>query len=445
MSLKIKSRIRLTNSFEPLAARMRPQTLDQFVGQAHLIGPGKPLRQAVERKVLHSMVLWGPPGSGKTTLARIIAKQANANVAALSAVTAGVRDIREVIHQAEQAKVHNQLTVLFVDEVHRFNKNQQDAFLPYIENGTLILIGATTENPSFELNNALLSRTRVYVLKKLTDEEMVKIIDQALIDEKGLGGRCLVLADELKFRLALAAQGDARQALTMLEICADFAIEKQGKEIIEEHVVNDVLLGKVASYDKKGDLFYEQISALHKSIRGSAPDAALYWYCRMLEGGCDPEYIARRLVRTASEDIGNADPRALELTLNAWDVYRRLGSPEGELTLAQAVIYLACAAKSNAVYTAYKAAREDAKKFAALDVPFHLRNAPTKLLTSLGYGKSYRYAHDEPGGYAAGENYFPDNMSARTYYTPVDRGLELQIKDKLARLRELDKLASKKK
>lgn len=433
----------MSSSFEPLAARMRPQNIDDFVGQPHLTGKGKPLRQAIERKVLHSMILWGPPGSGKTTLARLLAKNANAHVESLSAVTSGVKDIREVIHKATDLREHDQLTVLFVDEVHRFNKAQQDAFLPYIENGTIILIGATTENPSFELNNALLSRTRVYVLKRLSEKDILEVINQALHEERGLKDKHLVISEELKNRIVLAADGDARQALTMLEICSDFAIEEGDKEIITEEIVTEVLLGRVRRYDKGGDLFYEQISALHKAVRGSSPDASLYWFARMIDGGCDPEYIARRVLRMASEDIGNADPRALEIALDAWSVYQRLGSPEGELALAQAVIYMASAAKSNAVYMAYKEARKDVLEYGSLDVPIYLRNAPTKLMKKMGYGKEYRYAHDEPEGYAAGENYFPEEMPPKKYYFPVDRGLETKIKEKLAHLKELDKKSKK--
>lgn len=435
----------MSDSFEPLAARMRPNTLDEFIGQSHLMGKEKPLRQAIERHILHSMILWGPPGSGKTTLAKLLAKNANAHVETLSAVTSGVKDIREVITRAQELKSEQLSTVLFVDEVHRFNKVQQDAFLPYIEDGTLILIGATTENPSFELNNALLSRSRIYVLKRLSDEEVLAVINQALAEQRGLADLNIDISEELKSRLVMASDGDARQALTMLEICSDFAIESKGRHIITEEIVTEVLLGRVRRYDKRGDLFYEQISALHKSVRGSAPDASLYWLTRMLDGGCDPEYIARRIVRMAGEDIGNADPRALEIALNAWDAFLRLGSPEGELFLAQAVVYLACAAKSNAVYNAFKTARQDAVEYGSLDVPIYLRNAPTKLMKKMGYGKKYRYAHDEPDGYAAGEVYFPEEMPNKKYYFPVARGLEIQIKDKLERLHQLDVHAKRKK
>jgi len=426
-------------SFEPLAARMRPQTIDEFIGQSHLTGKGKPLRQAIERQVLHSMILWGPPGTGKTTLAKLLAESAHAHIESLSAVTSGVKDIRDVIHKALDWRKDGQLTVLFVDEVHRFNKSQQDAFLPYIENGTIILIGATTENPSFELNNALLSRTRVYVLKKLSNEDVLDVIKSALTQARGLGDRLLEISEDSLHRLVLASEGDARQALTMLEICSDFAVDSDGREVITEEIVNEVLIGRVARYDKRGDLFYEQISALHKSVRGSSPDASLYWFSRMISSGCDPEYLARRILRMASEDIGNADPRGLEIALNAWNTYQRLGSPEGELALAQAVIYLACAPKSNAVYIAYNAALKDALSYGSLDVPLHLRNAPTKLLKKIGYGKQYRYAHDEPEAYAAGEHYFPEEMPQKQYYFPVERGLEIKIKEKLQHFRDLDK------
>lgn len=425
----------------PLATRMRPRSVDEFYGQSHLLGKNKPLRKAIENHHLHSMILWGPAGSGKTTLAKLLAESAQAHIETISAVLAGVKDIREVVARAQEIrKKNNQVTILFVDEVHRFNKAQQDAFLPYIENGTFIFIGATTENPSFELNNALLSRTRVYVLKRLQDEEILQIINHALTDkEKGLGKRALEFPENLKDFLVQYADGDARQALNMLEILADFAIEKKGKEVITEAAVKEVLTGNVRRFDKQGDLFYEQISALHKSVRGSSPDAALYWFTRMIDGGCDPEYIARRVVRMANEDIGNADPSAVTLALTAWQVFQRLGSPEGELALAQAVIYLACAPKSNAVYTALAAARQDAKEYGSLDVPLHIRNAPTHLMKELGYGKGYRYAHDEPDAYAAGETYFPDEMGERQYYFPVPRGVEIKIKEKLEKLREKDK------
>lgn len=432
-------------NYQPLAARMRPRHIDEFIGQQHLLGLNRPLRIAIENRHLHSMILWGPPGIGKTTLARLLAEYCDAEFITISAVLAGVKDIRAVVEQAQQARSQQRPTILFVDEVHRFNKAQQDAFLPYVEDGTFILIGATTENPSFELNNALLSRTRVYVLKRLQEADILQIIERALLDnENGLGKNTLEISDNLKNQLAHYADGDARQALNILEILADFAITQDGKEIINEEIFAEVLQTNVRRFDKGGDLFYEQISALHKAVRGSHPDASLYWFARMIDGGCDPEYIARRVVRMAIEDVGNADPRALTLALEAWETYQRLGSPEGELAIAQAVIYMACAPKSNAAYTAYKAALADAKESGSLPVPMHIRNAPTKLMKQLGYGKDYRYAHDEEHAYAVGENYFPDELSPRQYYFPVQRGLEIKIAEKLAKLREQDKQAASK-
>ena len=426
---------------QPLAVRLRPRNLNEFYGQDHLIGQGKPLRQIIENHCLHSMILWGPPGSGKTTLAKILAESSDARIENISAVLAGVKDIRTIVERAKHAmEDNNQATILFVDEVHRFNKSQQDAFLPYVENNVFILIGATTENPSFELNNALLSRTRVYVLKSLQQEEILQIINMALEDkDRGLGNRNLEIPIELQVMLARAADGDGRQALNYLEICTDFAIQNDGKEIITKQILQEVLSNSLRRFDKSGGNFYDQISALHKSVRGSSPDAALYWLCRMLDGGCDPEYIARRVVRIASEDIGNADPRALTLAIDAWQVYQRLGSPEGELAIAQAVIYLACAPKSNATDTAFTDAMRDVKNYGSLEVPLHLRNAPTKLMKELGYGKKYRYAHDEPDAYAAGEKYFPEKMDEKCYYFPVNRGLEIKITEKLTRLRNMDK------
>jgi len=425
-------------TYRPLADRLRPQSLDEYVGQSHLLGVGAPLRRALESGHPHSMILWGPPGTGKTTLARLVANGANAEFVGLSAVQARIKDIRAVVEQARSLRGSRD-TVLFLDEVHRFNKSQQDAFLPYVEDGTLIFIGATTENPSFEVNNALLSRARVYVLKSLTTEDLGKLLDRALADaERGLGSLNLRIEAAARELLLAAADGDARRMLNLLETAADLSTPDDSSRRLDVDTMRAVIGSTYVRFDKGGENFYDQISALHKSVRGSDPDAALYWLCRMLAGGCDPLYVARRVLRMASEDIGNADPRALTMALEACAVYERLGSPEGELAIAQAVVFMACAAKSNAVYTAFNAASEDASKLGSLEVPLHLRNAPTRLMKEIGYGKGYRYAHDEPGGYAAGERYFPDEMPDRRYYVPVTRGLEIKIGEALAARRARD-------
>lgn len=424
----------------PLAARLRPHSLDAYIGQEHLLGEGKPLRKALERGQVHSMILWGPPGVGKTTLAKLLAHHVDAYFIAISAVLAGVKDIRAAIDQAKiQQSQYRRKTILFVDEVHRFNKSQQDAFLPFVEDGTIVFVGATTENPSFEVNNALLSRCRVYVLKSFERAQLTQLLRRALEDSTlGLGTRRLTIATANLNLLIDAADGDGRRALNLLEIASDLVADGA---VIERTVVEQVIVGGVRRFDNHGDVFYDQISALHKSVRGSDPDAALYWLLRMLDGGCDPLYLARRIVRIASEDIGNADPRGLQIALSAWQTQERLGSPEGELTLAQAVLYLACAPKSNAVYNAYKSAQADIQSLPSLDVPMHLRNAPTKLMKDLSFGEGYRYAHNEQDAFAAGARYFPDGIDERVYYEPTDRGLEIKISEKLKHLRALNKNA----
>ncbi|HVC01494.1 MAG TPA: replication-associated recombination protein A [Steroidobacteraceae bacterium] len=426
-------------AYRPLADRLRPRSLDETVGQRHLLGAGAPLRRALEAGKPHSMILWGPPGTGKTTLARLVAGAADAQFVALSAVLAGIKEIRATVERACALRGTRD-TVLFLDEVHRFNKAQQDTFLPYVEDGTLIFIGATTENPSFEVNNALLSRARVYLLKSLDAADLGALLDRALADaQRGLGSLQVTLEPAARELLIAAADGDARRMLNLLETAADLAEVENGMRVLTGASTRAVIGGNYLRFDKGGENFYDQISALHKSVRGSDPDAALYWLCRMLAGGCDPLYIARRALRMASEDIGNADPRALSLALEACAVYERLGSPEGELAIAQAIVFMACAAKSNAVYAAFQAATEDATSHGSLEVPLHLRNAPTRLMKELGFGKDYRYAHDEPDAYAAGERYLPDGMPQRRYYQPAPRGLEIKIGEALEARRARDR------
>jgi len=427
--------------FQPLAERMRPKSLDEVMGQSHILGEGKALRKAIERDMLHSMILWGPPGVGKTTLARLFAQLSGCRFESLSAVLSGVKDIRDAVSRAQQALAQGEKSILFVDEVHRFNKGQQDAFLPYVEDGTIIFIGATTENPSFELNNALLSRARVYRLKSLTVDELAQVYNRAVEQDENLHQAALNFEPDAFALLLASADGDARKLLGFIEVLSDLIDDHS---LINLSLVSEVLAQSVRRFDKGGDLFYDQISAMHKSMRGSSPDGALYWMCRMLDGGCDPLYIARRLVRMASEDVGNADPRALEICMNAWQVQERLGSPEGELALAQAVIYLASAPKSNAVYQAFNECMAQVKAAPAYDVPEHLRNAPTTLMKDMGIGKEYRYAHSEPNAYAAGEVYLPEAIQSEQFYQPVNRGLEIKISEKLEQLRQWDQQSQQK-
>ncbi|CCW29527.1 replication-associated recombination protein A [Xenorhabdus nematophila] len=432
------------NEFQPLAARMRPITLDNYIGQSHLLAEGKPLPRAIRAGHLHSMILWGPPGTGKTTLAEIMGYYAQADIERISAVTSGIKEIRESIEKARQNRNAGRRTILFVDEVHRFNKSQQDAFLPHIEDGTITFIGATTENPSFELNSALLSRARVYLLKLLSTAEIEQVLIQAMNDkERGIGGQNIILPDDTRQMIAELAAGDARRSLNLLEMMSDMAeVNQQGQRILTPQLLTEVSGERSARFDNKGDRYYDFISALHKSIRGSAPDAALYWYARIITAGGDPLYIARRLLAIASEDVGNADPRGMQVAIAAWDCFTRVGAAEGERAIAQAIVYLACAPKSNAVYVAFKAALADAENKPDYDVPGHLRNAPTKLMKKMGIGEEYRYAHDEPNAYAAGEIYFPPEMQQTRYYYPTARGLEGKIGDKLNWLLEQDQNSS---
>ncbi len=425
------------DAYEPLASRLRPASLQDYIGQDHLLGEEKALRKVIESGQLHSMIFWGPPGVGKTTLAKLLARYASAEFLALSAVMDGVKEIRVCIEQAKHFQQQGKTSLLFVDEVHRFNKSQQDAFLPFVEDGTVIFIGATTENPSFELNSALLSRARVYKLRRISDQVLSDLIQGALKKDKLLIESSMTMDVNAALFLARVSDGDARRALNLLEMASDLAQAENISEI-NMALVHEIAQESVRSFDKGGDIFYEQISALHKSVRGSSPDGALYWFVRMIDGGCDPLYIIRRVVRMASEEVGNADPRGLQVAMDAWQTFERLGSPEGELAIAQAIVYLACAAKSNAVYTAYNQVTELVRNSQSEEVPIHLRNAPTALLKEQGFGQEYRYAHDEDQAYAAGESYLPESIKDAVFYQPVERGLELKIKAKLEHLANLD-------